>query len=73
MNVEHCGASVSKQYNALIYISRLFSEVSGHSTQVVGHVAANLITLLSTKVLNSLGKMVVETSLAWVGTIQCSC
>ena len=45
--------------------------VSDHSTQVVWHVAEQkLVTLLSTKVLNSLEKMVAETSLSWGGTIQ---
>ena len=48
--------------------------MSDHSTQVVWHVAEQslIVTLLSTKVLNSLKKMVAETSLSWSGTIRSS-
>ena len=38
-------ASVSKQYIALTYISKIFSEVSDHSTQVAWHVAEQSLLL----------------------------
>ena len=60
---------MSKQYTTVTYIS---SEVSDHSTQVEWHVAEQNSSLLSTKVVNSLEKMVEETSLSWGGTTQCS-
>ena len=77
-NIKHCGARVSKQCTVTLncYVARLYqwsirSQLTGHSWHIA---KTRFVTLLSTKMLNSLEKIVMlaEKNLSWCSTAQWS-